>query len=479
LGGNGAETGMMKKILIKNGLIINSTDTFHGDILVSDGTIAKIGRNIQDPTDHVINAADCYVMPGGIDVHTHLNLSAKGIKVGDGFLNGSAAAAFGGTTCVVEHPGFGPKGCNLLHQLDNYQEAALGETFVDYAFHAVFQHLDAKVLDTLPYLATRGITTIKAYLTYEGRLNDHDILGVLDHAARFGLLPIFHAESDAIINFLTEKLRAEHALSPIFYDFSRPDCCEVEAIQRILYLSEAAGNVPVYIAHVSTRRGLRVIAEARNRGMTVYTEVCPQHLLLDNSCYRTTDNQGLKYIMAPPARTKEDIEALWEGLENGLIDVIASDHCSFNLADKVLLGLKNFSKCPGGIPGVETRLPLIFCQGVLTGKISLTRFVDLVSTTPAKIMGLFPRKGSLAVGADADIVVFDPRQEKIINPSNLQQNADYSPYEGINVRGWPVTTLVRGHLVMHQERLVGEKGFGEYIYRYPTRDIKSCKEMMQ
>jgi len=270
-----------------------------------------------------------------------------------------------------------------------------------------------------------------------------------------------------MISFLTEKLRLEEATNPVSYESSRPACCEAEAVQRILCLAEAAGNAPVYIAHVSTRRGLQAIADARKRGLTVYAEVCPQHLILDNSCYRKSELEGFKYIMAPPARTRDDVDALWEGLESGAIDVIASDHCSFNLADKLIHGLRDFSECPGGIPGVETRLPLVFSQGVLKGRISIKRFVELVSTSPAKIMGLYPRKGSLKTGSDADIVILDPHQEKIIEPDNLRQNADYSPYEGMKVSGWPIGTLVRGRVVMHEGHLRAEKGWGEYIPRNP------------
>ncbi|HAA04529.1 MAG TPA: dihydropyrimidinase [Syntrophobacteraceae bacterium] len=466
----------MDYILIKNGLIVNAGDAFRADLLIYRGVIARIGADLEQQDATVIDAKGCYVIPGGVDAHTHLNLTAKGVKVGDGFFLGTVSAAFGGTTCVVEHPGFGPVGCSLLHQLVHYQEEARGQAVVDYGLHAVFQHVDAKVLDEMAHLAEKGVPTGKIYLTYDGRLDDREILEVLDRAHGLGLLTAFHAENDGIIRFLSDKLRAEGKFAPVYHALSRPDCCEAEAIQRILHLAEAAGNVPVYVVHLSTARGLRAIEEARQRGLTVYAEVCPQHLLLDDSCYLEPEYGGLKYIMAPPARKKEDAAALWHGLETGSIDAVATDHCSFNFADKLALGKEDFSKCPGGIPGVETRLPLIFSEGVLKGRLSLSRFVDVVSTAPAKIMGLYPRKGILAPGSDGDVVIFDPVKDKTITPAKLHHNADYSPYEGMSVKGWPVATLVRGHVVVEHDRLLAEKGWGEYVPRHLMSDTASNKE---
>jgi dihydropyrimidinase len=455
----------MNDIIIKDGLIVNTAETMQADLLISHGVVAQIGGDLEQSGATVIDASGCFVIPGGVDVHTHLNLSSKGIKVGDGFFTGSASAAFGGTTCVVEHPGFGPAGCSLLHQIESYQEEVHGQAVVDYSFHAVFQHVDEKVLDDLPKLTEKGIPTGKIYLTYDGRLDDRGILQALDRMGRLGMLTAFHAENDAIIAFLSDGFRAEGRLTPVYHALSRPDYSEAEAIQRILYLAEAAGNVPVYIVHLSTALGLQAIEKARQRGLTVYAEVCPQHLLLDDSCYLEPDHGGLKYIMAPPARKKENCAALWRGLGTGAIDVVATDHCSFMLADKVALGKDDFSKCPGGIPGVETRLPLIYSEGVLTKRLSLNRFVEVVSTAPAKTMGLYPRKGTLAPGSDADVVIFDPYHEKTITPANLFHNADYSPYDGMIVRGWPKVTLVRGRIVMEENRLVVEKGWGQHIAR--------------
>jgi dihydropyrimidinase len=467
----------MERTLIKNGIIVTAADTVRADLLIDGSVIATIGPGLDHPDAHLIDAAGSYVLPGGVDVHTHLNLEANGVKVGDGFFVGTASAAFGGTTCVVEHPGFGPAGCSLLRQVDRYRADALGQAVVDYGLHAVFQHVNETVLDELAGLAEKGVPSAKIYLTYDGRLNDHEILKVLDRTRGLGMLAALHAENDAIISFLRDKLRAEGKRAPLYHALSRPDYCEAEAIQRILHLAEAAGGAPVYIVHVSTAIGLQAIEEGRRKGLTVYAEVCPQHLLLDDSCYLEPEHGGLKYIMAPPARKKEDCAALWNGLATGSIDVVATDHCSFNFADKLALGKEDFSKCPGGIPGVETRLPLIFSEGVLKGRLSLNRFVDVVSTAPARIMGLYPRKGTLASGSDADVVILDPEHEKIITPGNLYHNADYSPYEGMHVGGWPVFTLVRGKVVMQHNQLLAEKGWGKYVPRHLMSGTASNKEI--
>jgi dihydropyrimidinase len=467
---------MMERILIKNGTIVTAADTVRADLLINGGVTARIGPGLDDPDAQVIDAAGCYVLPGGVDVHTHLNLVANGVKVGDGFFQGTAAAAFGGTTCVVEHPGFGPAGCSLRHQVERYQAEADGQALVDYAFHGVFQHVDDAVLDGLLDLSEMGIPTVKIYLTYAGRLTDYEILQVLERTRRLGLLATFHAENDAIVTYLRDRFRAQGKLDPLYHPLSRPDYCEAEAIQRIIHLAEAAGGAPVYIVHLSTASGLRIIEAARQRGLPVFAEVCPQHLILDDSCYREPDGGGLKYIMAPPARKQADCAALWDGLAAGSIDVVATDHCSFSFADKLKLGGADFSRCPGGIPGVETRLPLLFSEGVLKGRLSLNRFVEIVSTAAAKIMGLYPRKGALEPGSDADVVILDPSLEKTITPATLFHNADYSPYAGMRVRGWPVATLVRGKVVMQQGRLLAEKGWGDYVHRSLMPEILYYKD---
>ncbi len=455
----------MNDILIKNGLLVTAEETVQADLLIADGVIARLGEVLERPGAEVIDAAGRYVMPGGVDAHTHLNLSVGDSRVSDGFYEGTAAAAFGGTTCVVEHPSFGPDGCSLLHQVDAYRRAAAGAAVVDYGIHGVFQHLSPGIFDEMQALADAGVTSAKIYMTYAGRLDDAQILSVLARTKTAGVLAAVHAENDAVIDFLSRRFKAEGKTEPRYHPLSRPDYCEAEAVYRVVSLARAAGNAPVYVVHLSTAAGLAVIEAARDKGLPVYAEVCPQHLLLDDSCYQAPDHQGLQYIMAPPARKASDAAALWRGLARGSIDVVATDHCSFSFADKLARGKDDFTRCPGGIPGVETRLPLLFSEGVLKNRISLNRFVEVVSTAPARLMGLFPKKGRLAPGADADVVIFDPRTEKTIRPDILRQNADYSPYAGMRVRGWPVLTIVRGRVVVREGRLLAEPGWGRYIPR--------------
>jgi dihydropyrimidinase len=455
----------MRDILIKNGLIVTADDTWQADLLIAGGVIAAVGEDLDRPDAEVIDAAGQYVMPGGVDAHTHLNLTVGEFKVSDGFYEGSVAAAFGGTTCVVEHPSFGPDGCSLLHQIHSYQKEAGAACVVDFGLHGVFQHLTPHTLGEIPALRAAGVSSGKVYLTYSGRLGDSQILQVLESAKKHGMLTAFHAENHDIIEYLLSKFRAEKKTAAKYHPLSRPAYCEAEAICRIISLAEAAGNVPVYIVHLSTAAGLAAIEAAQERGLPVYTEVCPQYLLLDDSCYEEPEQRGLQYIMAPPVRKVRDTEALWQGLAKGSVDVVATDHCSFTFAEKFAQGKDDFSKAPGGIPGVETRLPLLFSEGVLRNRISLNRFVEVISTAPAKLMGLFPRKGNLAPGADGDIVLFDPNLEKVITPNILRQNADYSPFAGRTVRGWPTTTIVRGRVVVHQGQLLVEEGWGEYISR--------------
>ena len=455
----------MQDILIKNGLIVTAEETIPADLLLQGGKISRLGEAIDCPGTKIIDATGKYVMPGGIDAHTHLNLQIGDNKVSDGFYEGSAAAAFGGTTCVVEHPSFGPENCSLMHQVLEYKREGEKNSVVDFGIHGVFQHLTEKTLAECAVLLSAGVSSAKIYLTYSGRLRNRQILAVLERAKEVGLLTTFHAENHDIIDYLSSRLTAKDVKNPFLHALTRPGCSEAEAIYRLICMSEALGGVPIYVVHLSTAAGLAAIAAAKANGLQVYAEVCPQHLLLTDSCYHEPDHKGLKYIMAPPPRKQEDTEALWQGLARGTIDVVATDHCSFNFSTKLAKGEDDFRLAPGGIPGVETRLPLLFSEGVLQQRISLHRFVEVVATAPARLMGLYPQKGHLSPGADGDVIIFDPNIEKIITPNILRQNADYSPYEGKRVRGWPITTIIRGQLVVHENRLLVDKGWGRYVSR--------------
>jgi len=454
------------KTLVTNGTVVTATDILQADVLAEDGRIAAMADGLRPEGCTIIDARGCLVMPGGIDVHTHLNLEVGGETVSDGFYYGSMAAAFGGTTTIVEHPGFGPPGCSLNHQLSRYRQQAKTEMVIDYGLHAVIQHVDQAVLDAITLLPGQGISSLKVYLTYSGRLTDEEIITVLKTAQAAGVRVTFHAENHAIISFLTNKFHSTGDCSdPMLHPASRPDYAEAEAVFRLIQLARAAGEVPIYIVHLSTAAGLEIIRKARRQGSEIYAETCPQYLVLTEDCYKKPGDEGLQYIMSPPLRRQEDCDALWDGLADGSIDVIATDHCSFSRAQKVKRGKTDIFAAPGGIPGVETRLPLLFSEGVVKKRIDLNRFVKLTATNPAKIMGLAPHKGDLAIGGDADIIILDPRMKKIISADSLHQHVDYTPFAGMPIQGWPTTVMQRGRVITTDEKLLAAGGDGSFIQR--------------
>ncbi|MFK5926563.1 MAG: dihydropyrimidinase [Desulfuromusa sp.] len=456
----------MKKIVVKNGIIVTAQESVTADLLISGDKITRIASRIEVAAAiEVIDAAGCYVLPGGVDVHTHLNLALDPRHVSDGFYQGMRAAAFGGTTTIVDHPEAGPAGCSLFYQPDFYRQKLEKEAVIDYGIHGVFQRVDADILQQIPELVNSGIPSIKAYLTYDGMLQDDEVEQVLRAMGPAHGLTAFHAEDDETIKRLREKYGQEGKLTAIYHAKSRPDYAESDAIRRILEIAARCGNVPVYIVHLSTAKGLEEIKKARQKGQQVFAETCPQYLLLNQSCYEQEGGEGLKYIMAPPLRTAEDQEALWQGVIDGSIDVIATDHCSFSFADKVKYGKDDFRQCPGGCPGVETRLPIIYSAAVDKGLFSINRFVALVATNPAKIMGLYPRKGALQVGADADLILWNPNLEKTVSVETLHQKCDYTPFAGMTTKGWPVLTMVRGEVIVNNGIFSGGKGSGCFIKR--------------
>lgn len=456
----------MTDVLIKNGNVVTAEKEFKADILVRDGIIAVIGPDISvaDGTE-VVDAQDMLVIPGGVDIHTHLDLTVGKAHVSDGWLSGGLAAAFGGTTTVIEHPGFGPEGCSLFHQLNAYRENA-AESVIDYGLHGVFQHWDERIAAEIPRAVSDGYSSFKAYMTYDGRLDDHRFLLALKALSRSGGLMTVHAESDAIVGYLSGELRRSAPHLAAAHAESRPDYAEALAVEAAVCLAEAAGDAPLYIVHLSTARGLEIVRAARKAGRRVWAETCPQYLLLTDDCYRGDFNEALKYVMAPPLRKKADVEALWEGLFDGSISTVGTDHCSFSWKEKKERAAGNVFGCPGGIPGVETRLPLLYSEGVVKRGMSPSRWVELMSAAPARLFGL-PGKGDLKVGRDADLVIFDPGREKKISADNLHQAVDYTPYENIVVRGWPREVFLRGRKIVDRERFTGEPGQGRFIARRP------------
>ena len=453
-------------LLVKNGIIVTASDTYKGDIYIEDGTIKEIGINLNKEADEIIDAKGKYVIPGGVDVHTHFNLDVGIAVSNDDFYTGTVAAACGGTTTIVDHMGFGPKGCNLKHQVDVYHGYADNTSVIDYSFHGVIQHINDDILKEMESIVNEeGIPSFKIYLTYDYMIDDEGALKVLKRLKELNGVMTVHCENHGSIKYLREKFVEENLKSPKYHPLSRPVESEGEAVNRMINIAKIAGEGPLYVVHLSSSLGLDYIKLARERGQKVYAEACPQYLVLEDSLYELPNNEGLKYIMSPPLRKNSDNENLWEGLRDGYIQTIATDHCPFAFNKDKQLGKDNFTKCPNGAPGVEERIPLIFSEGVMKNRISINKFVDACCTKPAKIFGLYPKKGTIQVGSDGDLVIIDKDKEVVLSNKNLHSNVDYSAYEGIKVKGYPVYTILRGKVIAKDSEFVGNKGYGNFIRR--------------
>ena len=452
-------------LLLKNANIVTDKDKFLADVYIENGVISKIGENLNVKAERTIDLTGKYLMPGGIDVHTHFDIDVGIARSADNFYTGSLAAAYGGTTTIVDHMGFGPKGCNLHHQLDYYHNLAK-DSVIDYSFHGVIQHIDQNILGDIDQMIEDGIPSFKGYMTYGYKLSDIEMLKLSEKLSKSGGLLTVHPENNDIIDFFREKFAAENKLSPIYHAKSRPDKCEGEAVNRMIDITNMT-NCPLYIVHLSCNDALEHIKKAIDKGQKVYAETCPQYLVLDEDLYNRKD--GVKYICSPPIREKSHQDKLWEGIQNGYIQTIATDHCSFNYELKKEMGEKDFRNCPNGLPGVETRMSIIFSEGVSKGRINLNKFVELVSTNPAKIFGMYPKKGAIQIGSDADLVVIDPKLKKIITAKELHENVDYTPFEGIEIVGCPVMTISQGEVIVENNKFVGEKGRGKFIKRNPFK----------
>ncbi|MEL7597246.1 MAG: dihydropyrimidinase [Clostridiaceae bacterium] len=452
--------------IIKNGTIVTASDTYLGDIYIEDGIIKEISVELQKDCENVINAKGKYVIPGGVDVHTHLNLDVGIAVANDDFYTGTVAAACGGTTCIVDHMGFGPKGCNLQHQVDVYHGYADGEAVIDYGFHGVIQHVNHDILNEVNKIVNEeGIPSFKIYMTYDYKVSDEEALKVLLRLKELGGITTVHPENNDAVNYLRRDFVSKGLTSPIYHALSRPPECEAEAISRIINLASVAGDAPLYIVHLSSALGLQQVKIAQERGQRIYAETCPQYLLLDEERYKEANNEGLKYIMSPPLRKKENQDKLWKALKDGNISTVATDHCPFAFNKEKQMGKDDFTKCPNGVPGIEERIPLMFSEGVMKKRISINRFVDVCCTTPAKIFGLYPQKGVIQVGADADIVLIDPNKEVTLTKNVLHENVDYTAYEGLKLKGYPVLTMCRGKVIVENNCFIGEKGYGRFIKR--------------
>lgn len=454
------------RVLIKNGTVVNADGQAKQDLLIENGLISQLADQITltQPCE-TIDADGCYVMPGGVDVHTHFNIDIGPARSCDDFFTGTRAAACGGTTTIIDHMGFGPAGCRLRHQLEAYHGYAAYKAVIDYSFHGVIQHINHAILDEIPMMVEAGISSFKLYLTYQYKLNDDEVLQAMRHLHRVGALTTVHPENDAAITRKRAEFLAAGKTAPRYHALSRPLECEAEAIARMINLAQLAGNAPLYIVHLSNGLGLDYLRLAQARHQPVWIETCPQYLLLDERCYERED--ALQFLLSPPLRNASNNDALWCGIADGAIDVVATDHCAFSMAQRQQLSGGDFSRCPNGLPGVENRLLLLFSHGVMTGRISPQRFVALTSATPAKLFGLWPQKGLLAPGADGDIVIIDPRRTTTIRHNLLHDNADYSPWEGFICQGTIRQTLSHGRVIFDNGRFNGTPGQGRFLRRNP------------
>ncbi|MBO3761663.1 dihydropyrimidinase [Ciceribacter sp. L1K22] len=454
--------------VIRNGTVVTASDTFVSDVGIRDGRIVALANGLTD-ADDVIDATGLFVLPGGIDSHVHLDQpSGEGIVMADDFDSGTRSAAIGGNSAVLAFC-MQEKGQSLREALKVYHAKAEGKCHVDVSFHLVITDPTAEVLgQELPALVEDGYTSLKVFMTYEGlRLRDDEILATLDTARRTGALVMVHCENEDAIRYLIGRHEEEGKLAPKYHATTRPVAAEREATHRALSLAEIV-DVPIVIVHVSNREAMEEIRRARQRGQKIAGETCPQYLMLTADDLDLEGLDGAKYVCSPPPRDKASQDACWEGIEQGVFDLFSSDHCPFRFDDPEgklnEKGKRHFRWIPNGIPGVGTRLPILFSEGVMKGRIDINHFVAVTSTNHAKLYGMYPQKGTIAIGSDADIALWDPRKKVTLTNEILQHGADYTSYEGLEITGWPVRLLVRGQTIMERGAVV-EAGQGQYQSR--------------
>jgi dihydropyrimidinase len=452
--------------VIRGGTIVTATDTYLADVAILGGRISAIGNDLPiENAGNVIDATGRYVMPGGIDVHTHLDMPFGGTTSADDFETGTIAAAFGGTTTLVDFA-IQYKGQTLHQAFDTWMKKASGKAVTDYSFHCIITELADAHLQEMKTLVREGIPTFKLFMAYPGvfMLDDASIFRAMNAAANSGGMICMHAENGGAIDVIVQRALAEGKRAPKYHALTRPTTAEAEATSRSIALAEMAG-VPVYIVHLSCNEALEKVREARDRGLPTYAETCPQYLYLSLENMDVPGFEGAKYVFTPPLREKWHQEKLWQGLAKDDLQVVSTDHCPFCYKEQKELGKDDFTKIPNGGPGIEHRLSLVYSGGVHGKRFSPNRFVQLVSTAPAKLFGLYPRKGTVAIGSDADLVVFDPNAEQIISAKTHHMRVDYSMFEGIRVKGVPKIVLSRGRTIIENGKFIGKPGAGEFLKR--------------
>jgi dihydropyrimidinase len=469
----------MRKI-IKNGTIVTAADTYFGDILIEDGIIVMIGVDLEDDGAEIVDASGCYVFPGGIDPHTHLDMPFGGTVTVDDFESGTIAAAYGGTTTVIDFC-LTSKGAPLAKAVETWHNKSKGLAVIDYGFHLMVSEVTDEVLHELPQIIEEeGITSLKVFMAYKNVLqaDDGTLYKTLLMAKEQGALVMVHAENGDVIDFLVRKALEDGQTEPIYHALTRPAILEGEATGRAADLTELADS-QLYVVHVTCMEAVWKIAEARNKGLRIFGETCPQYLMLDQSYLEKPDFEGAKYVWSPPLREKWNQDVLWDSLRNGQLQTVGSDQCSFNFKGQKELGLGDFSIIPNGGPMFEDRFSILYSEGVRKGRLSINKFVDVISTASAKLFGLFPQKGTIAIGSDADIVIFDPSVERTISAESHHMKVDYNAFEGLKVTGEPISVLSRGEFVIRDREFVGNPGYGQYLHRgrFGEADRPSVKKL--
>lgn len=450
--------------LIKNGRIITATDDYIADIFIEDEKVVAIGKNLSQRADKVIDASGLLVMPGGIDPHVHLDMPFMGTFSSDNYETGTRAALFGGTTMVIDFI-LQTQGKSLQSALEEWKGRSDNNAVGDYSFHmAVTDFNEDTKKEIQGMIEKEGITSFKTFMAYKGALmiDDRQMVGLMQEVKKHGGLINVHATNGDMIDYLIAKHKAEGKLSPLYHYLSQPEVTEAEASGRFSDMANYTG-CPGYIVHLTCEGALNAVRNVTRRNQKVFVETCIQYLILDASLYEK-DFEGAKWVMSPPLREKKDQETLWAGINQGLVNVVATDHCPFKWEQK-LMGKYDFSKIPNGHPAIENRMELLFSEGVNKGKISLNKYVEVACTNPAKIFGMFPKKGTIAVGSDADIILFDPNEKHTLSVNTHHMNVDYSAYEGWELTGKVKTVLLRGKVAIDKNECLIEKGYGQFIKR--------------
>ncbi|MBW8051207.1 MAG: dihydropyrimidinase [Cytophagales bacterium] len=455
-------------LLIKNGRVVTATDDYHADIFIENERITTIGKKLEIACDQVIDATDRLVIPGGIDPHTHLDMPFGGTVSADDFETGTRAAAHGGTTTLIDFA-IQTKGESTIAALDTWHQKAEGKTAIDYGFHMIITDMEEGRIAEMRKLSDEGITSYKLFMAYPGVLyvDDGTIYRAMRKAGEDGTVICMHAENGIVIDEIVKEALKKGHTEPKYHSLTRPTRMEAEGVHRAIAIAEVA-KVPVYIVHLSCADALEQVVLARSRGVPAFAETCPQYLFLDYTYYEKANFEGAKYVMTPALREKWNQEELWKGLQFGNLQSISTDHCPFCFKEQKELGKNDFSKIPNGAPGVENRLSLVYNGGVVAGRISVNKFVELTSTAAAKMFGLFPKKGTIAPGSDADIVIFNPERKETISIDNHvthHMRVDYNAYEGFEVQGIAETVISRGKVVVDNCEYIGKKGDGKFIKR--------------